>query len=641
MRLKKRIALMMSCAMIAGCVPVMPVAASEAESSTVQSEAQATAKTAAVEPPSGTGGKSGQTVVTLKIERQSISADMVSFGAGQLDKDSIVVKDNGTLLTKDTDYTVEATDELITVKGTGSWKGTVSIPIPKVEKNGPLASTAITDDSVKDFIPKLIAIITRSETKKFLFDNLNLSSAVRTAIENGNADYEAWVNLQMTDVENQISEVDKDKMKNIASVIGSNVQIGKYLDFSMSLNYKITNKDADTQLQTGTVPLTEPTFETQIELTLPTDLQAPSGKVRKYYIIRLHNGVAEKIDTKLSGNTISFLSNKFSTYAIAYVDSDAPSTSSGGSSVSTRPTANPLTTVTADNGKVTFDKSEATSGTTVTATVLPDSGYVLDKLTIKDSTGKEIVLTSLGDNKYSFIMPAGKIEVSVTFKKEVEKPEDKEDITDTTKPASPIITEAQRLANSLKLSSKLKVKQSGKSLNVGWAKIAGADGYVVYAEYFGNSMDKIKVIKDANTISYKFSKLNGKALKEKGNYKVYVVAYKNVDGKKVRIGKSVVSYVAGSKSEKYTNAKSITLTKKSYTLTVGKKAQIKATMKLEDSSKKSLKASQVAKFRYLSSDSSVATVTSDGKIKAVGTGKCSVYVYAQNGLAKKITVTVK
>ena len=48
-----------------------------------------------------------------------------------------------------------------------------------------------------------------------------------------------------------------------------------------------------------------------------------------------------------------------------------------------------------------------------------------------------------------------------------------------------------------------------------------------------------------------------------------------------------------------------------------------------------------AAFRYLSTDSKVATVSKTGKIKAVAKGTCYVYVYAKNGFGKRIKVTVK
>ena len=47
-----------------------------------------------------------------------------------------------------------------------------------------------------------------------------------------------------------------------------------------------------------------------------------------------------------------------------------------------------------------------------------------------------------------------------------------------------------------------------------------------------------------------------------------------------------------------------------------------------------------AKLRYESTNTKVAKVSKSGKVKGVAAGKCTVWVYAQNGAAKKITVTV-
>ena len=51
--------------------------------------------------------------------------------------------------------------------------------------------------------------------------------------------------------------------------------------------------------------------------------------------------------------------------------------------------------------------------------------------------------------------------------------------------------------------------------------------------------------------------------------------------------------------------------------------------------------SNLAKFCYESSDTSVATVSSKGKITGKKKGTCSVYIYSQNGCYKKVTVKVK
>ena len=51
----------------------------------------------------------------------------------------------------------------------------------------------------------------------------------------------------------------------------------------------------------------------------------------------------------------------------------------------------------------------------MTITVKPDSGYVLETLTVTDKNGNELTLKDKGDGKYTFTMPAGKVEVKATF----------------------------------------------------------------------------------------------------------------------------------------------------------------------------------------------------------------------------------
>ena len=56
---------------------------------------------------------------------------------------------------------------------------------------------------------------------------------------------------------------------------------------------------------------------------------------------------------------------------------------------------------------------------------------------------------------------------------------------------------------------------------------------------------------------------------------------------------------------------------------------------------KQLSDAHAKEFRYATSDKKVATVSSKGKIKAVGKGTCIIYGYARNGYAKKAKVTVE
>ena len=71
------------------------------------------------------------------------------------------------------------------------------------------------------------------------------------------------------------------------------------------------------------------------------------------------------------------------------------------------------------NGSVSVSPKNASQGDRVTVTVKPDTGYELDSLKVLDKNGKELELTDKGDGKFTFIMPAGKVEVKAAFTEEL------------------------------------------------------------------------------------------------------------------------------------------------------------------------------------------------------------------------------
>lgn len=76
-----------------------------------------------------------------------------------------------------------------------------------------------------------------------------------------------------------------------------------------------------------------------------------------------------------------------------------------------------------NGGELKLSRRYAEKGETVTLTAIPDEGYELDTLTVTDSKGKEIELTHKGGNEYTFKMPAGRVEIEVSFREsEVELP---------------------------------------------------------------------------------------------------------------------------------------------------------------------------------------------------------------------------
>ena len=94
----------------------------------------------------------------------------------------------------------------------------------------------------------------------------------------------------------------------------------------------------------------------------------------------------------------------------------------GGSSSSGRDDSDPSYAVgipdKMENGSVSVSPKNASQGDRVTVTVKPDAGYELDSLKVFDKNGKELELTDKGDGKFTFIMPAGKVEVKATFTEE-------------------------------------------------------------------------------------------------------------------------------------------------------------------------------------------------------------------------------
>ena len=179
-------------------------------------------------------------------------------------------------------------------------------------------------------------------------------------------------------------------------------------------------------------------------------------------------------------------------------------------------------------------------------------------------------------------------------------------------------------------------KQSGKrGVKLSWTKCKNISGYEVYWSYCdGKNNYKIaKTIKAAGKQTW-----THKNLKTNRTYKYFIVTYKMVDGNKYYIARSPAIHVA-MKYDKQTNVRKIKVNKSKITLKKGKTFQIKTKLRLENRKKKVL--SHVAKLRYYTDNSKVAVVSAKGKISAKRKGKCTIYVIANNGVSKKMKVTVK
>jgi hypothetical protein len=174
-------------------------------------------------------------------------------------------------------------------------------------------------------------------------------------------------------------------------------------------------------------------------------------------------------------------------------------------------------------------------------------------------------------------------------------------------------------------------KLKKNSVTVKWNKVKNADGYIVYGAKCG-AKSKYKVLK---VVSGKTTSYTHKKLKKGTYYKYNIVAFKYVNGVKVTLAASKKIH-ATTLGGKYGVAKAVKLNKSKIKIKKGKTFKIKASEIKKDKKIKSHRA-----ICYESSNTKIATVNSKGKIKAKKKGKCTIYVYAQNGVYKTVKVTVK
>ncbi len=142
-----------------------------------------------------------------------------------------------------------------------------------------------------------------------------LTDAEKTRLENGE-EVKVWI--EATDISASVSQTDKDL---IDSKKG-NTTIGMYLDIDL---LKQIGSDSP-------VNITDPDGAVTITLKVPSSLiNSNSSVTRTYQIIRVHDGVATVIPCTYNAadQTISYETDQFSTYALAYVDQQ--NNSGGGS----------------------------------------------------------------------------------------------------------------------------------------------------------------------------------------------------------------------------------------------------------------------------------------------------------------------
>lgn len=195
---------------------------------------------------------------------------------------------------------------------------------------------------------------------------------------------------------------------------------------------------------------------------------------------------------------------------------------------------------------------------------------------------------------------------------------------ENTEEAAPVTNGGNRFSP-LRLGSKT---QGKKSVTLTWSKLKKADKYTVYGSLCGKNKE-MKKIKTLQNNQLKVKKI-GKSLAQ-GRYYRFVVVAQDSNGNALNTSRIIYVATKGGKAKNYTK---VTVKKAKVTLKKGKAFRLGG--KAVGKNVKTYRA-----LAYESSNSKVASVTKKGVIKAKGKGRCIIYAYAQNGIYKKIAVTVK
>ena len=450
------------------------------------------------------------------------------------------------------------------------------------------------------------ALIENKKNELVSAESKIFTDAEKEQIVNGTS-AKVWLEITKTD-ETKISQDDKTKVQEKAvEAVGNGAKIS-YFDADLFSQIQGTSKKK----------ISEPGVAISVKVKIPNELlNHNSTMVRQYKIIRLHiddagNSSIEVIGGEFNANTkeFTFKTDKFSTYALAYND-----VKNGSGYVP---------------GTVLPEESVAP---TTQPSVAPTSGPVISAEPTAEPT-KEPEITKEPEPTAE---PTKEPEITKEPQVTVEPTKEP---TVTVKPTkTPAVKDQSKLTgrevSKLKLPILLaKGKGENKKIKISWASYKGASGYDCYWSYCDGKQNFKKFASVKGTKNYVIHK----NLKNNREYKYFVAAYKIVNGKKVYIARSNQLHVA-MKADKKTNAKVISVNKTKITLKKGKTFSIKNSVKLENTGKKQLL--HANEYRYYTSNKNVAVVSKQGKIKAVKKGKCVIYVLANNGVYKKIKITVK
>ena len=259
----------------------------------------------------------------------------------------------------------------------------------------------ITDTEKKTAVSSATAIsITKKEVAVPTVESKIYNGTVLTADVTGTADYEVTKNEG-----------------------GKNA--GAY-DVVLTLKDADNYKWADSEVAAKTIPFT--VAPKKVELTVDNSTLKGAGSVT-FTVDGVCEGDAAKVVCNVDSIKVEGLKASLPNATMEYtfttdmggnyepascVVSVTRRKSSSSSSDTSAPTYG-VSTGKTENGEISVTPAKAEAGETVTIKATPDSGYQLDKMTVKDKNNSTVKLKKVDDNEYTFTMPVGKVSVDATF----------------------------------------------------------------------------------------------------------------------------------------------------------------------------------------------------------------------------------
>lgn len=656
----------------------------------------------------------------FKILPKEITNEMavININGDSIEGFEAVISDNidgkKVQLKENIDYTINVKKDNdkynVIIAGIGNYIGQMSKRVTSIKRlsDGNITFAVIINPNVEGLSPSLNPI--PGDKAEFIFKE-NLSDSEDVKIKDilvnkpDGSSYNATFYLRM-EAKNE-SEIpdDVNKIKIFItdrnSSIPSDAEIGKYLDLSLFMSYIAKDTNGTYSRTVGINDLKDNVQ--YVTISIPDNLrQTQANTVRSYYMIRVHGDEISNVQCTQNGNTLTFIADKFSTYAIAYKDTYyAPSYPVTGIKVSpdtltltkkdeTAQLTAEVTLSYADNKRVTWQSSDEKVATvdengkvtavgngtaTITATSVSGSYTATVSVTVKIPV--EIQKLTIEAEKENLTKIGESTELKVKIEPEnadLQKliwKSDNEKVATTDEKGKvtavgngtaeiTVTTEDGKITASIMITVKVpdeptinkttgfrrlrarSVKQTKTSVTLQWNIIKDADGYFVYGNRCNTGTKSYKYRKLATITGGDISTWTQKDLKKGTYYKYVVKAYRLVNGKKV-VTDTSISVHAVTGGGKYGNAKAVSVTQ------IGNKKNIsKITLKMGKTAqikakevKKDKKIARHRKLCYESSNTKVATVTPDGLIRATGKGTCTIWVYAQNGVYKALKITVK